>query len=299
MSETYSASMKTKIVGLNRFLTTIYDTDMRISILLSEIGYDPHQIQFLRHNYLEDLINGCILLLNQRITAYSGGDRLSIIINQRYGLDGQSSQTLQAIGDELNISRERVRQLEQKIIRRFKGRKNHQLVEAGLKVIADNLLNDIEIIPRASSPLDNAPLEFISEMDNVTNSEPAEKPTHIFDYEETQEGNVRLVIRELRANGDVAEIVVLEDEVEQFYLDFHKSMKLGGWQKHLKSYRLSDIRKQYPRAYEEWTNDEEAYLIEMFEEGKMVSDIARYLERQPGAVRSRLSKLNLHNENRD
>lgn len=287
-------SIKTKVIGLNKFLASIYDTDMRISTLLSEIGYDARQIQYLRQNCLEKLVDGCILLINQRIVAYSDGVRLNKVISQRYGLDGQPSQTLQTIGNELHISRERVRQLEQKVIRRFRGRKNHQLIEAGLKVIADDLLEAIPTVH--SSPEDSSELEIIPEMEESrANPEPIETIIHAFDFEETQKGNFCLIIRESRADNDFAQIVVREDEIEQFYLDFRKSMRSVGWQKYLKAYQLSDIRKQYPRAYEEWTEDEEAQLQEMFEEQREITDIAKFLERQPGAIRSRLSKLNLHN----
>lgn len=285
-------SIKTKVIGLNKFLASIYDTDMRISILLSEIGYDARQIQYLRQNCLEKLVDGCILLINQRIVAYSDGVRLNKVISQRYGLDGQPSQTLQTIGNELHISRERVRQLEQKVIRRFRGRKNHQLIEAGLKVIADDLLLTIPTVH--SSPEDSSELEIIPEMEESrANPEPIETIIHAFDFEETQKGNFCLVIRESRADNNSAQIRVHEDEIEQFYLDFRKSMRSVGWQKHLKAYQLTDIRKQYPRAYEEWTEDEEARLKEMFEEQREIADIANFLERQPGAIRSRLSKLNL------
>ncbi len=121
-----------------------------------------------------------------------------------------------------------------------------------------------------------------------------ERPIHTFDFEEVRRGNICLVIREFRGNADEAKIVIHKDEIEQFYLDFHKSIKSGNWQKHLKTYRISDIRKQYPRAYEEWTDDEEICLREMFEEKRKIVDIAHHLKRQPGAIRSRLSKLSLH-----
>jgi DNA-binding CsgD family transcriptional regulator len=41
------------------------------------------------------------------------------VIRLRYGLGGEIPHTLQAIGDKLNITRERVRQIEERILRRF------------------------------------------------------------------------------------------------------------------------------------------------------------------------------------
>ncbi len=56
---------------------------------------------------------------------------------------------------------------------------------------------------------------------------------------------------------------------------------------------LLEIRKSHPRAYEKWTPEEEAHLTELFEAGKRTSHIAAELQRQPGAIRSRLGKLGL------
>ncbi|MCS7249337.1 MAG: hypothetical protein N2323_06130 [candidate division WOR-3 bacterium] len=41
------------------------------------------------------------------------------VIRLRYGLGGEIPYTLQAIGNKLNITRERVRQIEERILRRF------------------------------------------------------------------------------------------------------------------------------------------------------------------------------------
>ncbi len=41
------------------------------------------------------------------------------VIRLRYGLGGEIPHTLQAIGNKLNITRERVRQIEERILRRF------------------------------------------------------------------------------------------------------------------------------------------------------------------------------------
>jgi DNA-directed RNA polymerase specialized sigma24 family protein len=60
-----------------------------------------------------------------------------------------------------------------------------------------------------------------------------------------------------------------------------------------KSYRLKDIRKQYPRAYEKWEPEEDDLLAEKYYEGLSVAEIAAFLERKPGAIRARLNKIDL------
>jgi hypothetical protein len=46
-----------------------------------------------------------------------------------------------------------------------------------------------------------------------------------------------------------------------------------------------------PRAYEKWTEEEEARLSDLFAQGRNVRDIAESLGRRRGAVRSRLKKM--------
>jgi DNA-binding NarL/FixJ family response regulator len=57
--------------------------------------------------------------------------------------------------------------------------------------------------------------------------------------------------------------------------------------------RVEEIHQQHPRAYEKWTDDEDARLTELFRSGNTAKQIAETLQRQPSAIRSRLAKLNL------
>ncbi len=57
--------------------------------------------------------------------------------------------------------------------------------------------------------------------------------------------------------------------------------------------RLARIRKKHARAYEKWTAEEEATLIELVRAGLGEDEIATRLQRQPGAVRSRIAKKGL------
>jgi DNA-binding NarL/FixJ family response regulator len=60
-----------------------------------------------------------------------------------------------------------------------------------------------------------------------------------------------------------------------------------------KSYDVEEIRHDHPRAYEKWSAEEDKQLSELFRSGKTVKEIAKALDRQEGAIRSRLVKLNL------
>jgi hypothetical protein len=57
--------------------------------------------------------------------------------------------------------------------------------------------------------------------------------------------------------------------------------------------RMVAIKSRYPRAYKKWTDDEDRKLSLMHAQGDKVAIIAKALERQPSAIRSRLAKLQL------
>jgi len=57
--------------------------------------------------------------------------------------------------------------------------------------------------------------------------------------------------------------------------------------------RMSEIRKKYPRAYEKWTEDEDARLRAEFAKGAAKSELAALFQRRLSAIRSRLRKLGL------
>jgi hypothetical protein len=61
-----------------------------------------------------------------------------------------------------------------------------------------------------------------------------------------------------------------------------------------KSYTVSDVRLRYPNAYEKWSNEQDKFLKENFPKGMTVSQLAKHLQRKPGAIRSRIKKLGLH-----
>lgn len=55
--------------------------------------------------------------------------------------------------------------------------------------------------------------------------------------------------------------------------------------------RLARIKRKYPRAYDRWTDEEDARLRDGVQRGTAVSEIAKQLQRQPSAIRSRMAKL--------
>jgi len=56
---------------------------------------------------------------------------------------------------------------------------------------------------------------------------------------------------------------------------------------------ITQIRAKHPRAYEKWDAQEDRSLIELFRKGNRIGQLAEILQRQPGAIGSRLKHLGL------
>ncbi|HWB53638.1 MAG TPA: hypothetical protein VG722_05575 [Tepidisphaeraceae bacterium] len=59
------------------------------------------------------------------------------------------------------------------------------------------------------------------------------------------------------------------------------------------SYTLAEKRQRYSRAYEKWTDKEDGQLRQLLRSGTTVARIAGILQRNRGAIRSRILKREL------
>jgi DNA-directed RNA polymerase sigma subunit (sigma70/sigma32) len=132
---------KIQAEGLNRFLTTIYGKETRLNTLLANLGFSSQQIEILLSQHVQQVVTSYIAFLKTQIVAGLGSERLYKIVSRRFALDGELPQTLQSLGEELGISRERVRQLEQKVLKRCRAKLKLESWEAGLHDIASSLLS--------------------------------------------------------------------------------------------------------------------------------------------------------------
>ncbi len=60
-----------------------------------------------------------------------------------------------------------------------------------------------------------------------------------------------------------------------------------------KAYDVSEIRKIHKKAYEHWTKEADERLELLFCEGKTITELSDIFERNDGAIRSRIKKLEL------
>ena len=124
--------------------------------------------------------------------------------------------------------------------------------------------------------------------------------TYFFDIKKTDGGDLYLSISESkRANDgfDRHRILVFEEDFNDFKTAFNHSAKkleqLSARESENKSYSLDDIREKHPQAYQPWSLEDDEKLETLFCEGKSVKELASIFERNDGAIRSRIKKLEL------
>lgn len=122
--------------------------------------------------------------------------------------------------------------------------------------------------------------------------------TYFIDIKESNEGVRYLVISESRRTDETFEherVMIFEENFLAFANALDAAFEFLGVRSKVarEPASLEEIRKLYPRAYEKWTEEEDERLRGLFNQGMKLKAIARDLQRQPGAISSRLVKLGL------
>ena len=111
------------------------------------------------------------------------------------------------------------------------------------------------------------------------------------------------MIKEIQHRGDEPSvrgtIMVFEDHLTDFRRAARAAMQFlgrgapqaGPRVAKPRSFDLASMRRVHPRAYEKWTAEEEANLKALAARGSSIKELAAQIQRQPGAIRSRLARL--------
>lgn len=277
-------TVKARIIAINQFLSDIYQRKMRLSYLLAEMDFSEEEIQLIANQLLIETIEGFIQSLQETIKDCRDGQRLFDIIHSNYGLDGSNPKTLQQIGDKLEISKERVRQLKVKAIKKIRAANNLVKWENNFKSKTSELL-DKKIY------CDN----YVSSVDDDNNYSAKQMP-YIFKICQSESGCNHITIDRNDKNNSTAQIIITKDTLQFFLDELITTINLLKWKHNLQiqqTYTVNSIKQQYPRAYEKWMLEEDELLINKFKQGFSVKQIAAILERQASAINSRLIKLGL------
>lgn len=137
------------------------------------------------------------------------------------------------------------------------------------------------------------PLRFGLFSETIT----AGQRTYFLDIKKTSRGRKYLRITESKEVGPGEfvrhGVLVPEERLSPLVDALHALLAKAGYSATAKSWRLAAIRQKFPKAYAKWTSEEEATLREAHQRGNTIDVIADTLQRQPGAIRSRLIKRGL------
>lgn len=134
----------------------------------------------------------------------------------------------------------------------------------------------------------------------------AGRRTYFFDVKEQKEGERFLKISESRQAGNKFEhsrIVIDKEDALAFMNALADAIKRLDTparkdppaQKPAteKAYSVEEKRQAHPQAYARWSEEDDAQLEQLFAEGKSNKELAKVFGRDPGAVGSRIKKLEL------
>lgn len=244
--------LRSQLDRINSFLATVYKDIYRVSVLLHKLNAKESVIIALRQAHLR----AYLLALTQRwqvVIRNELPERHAEIIIRRYALHNQAPPTLETLGVEYGISRERIRQIQEKGLRRLRSPQRRQLLQ-------------------------DAAIEAICEVTSLPRSE-------LIDA--AQVSSVTVTNRGVSPVEEDAERVAVAATYEQSTEDTGRNVETKPTD-HMKT-----VRQHYARAYERWSAEEDSHLQDLYRNGVDIADIAAILERQPSAVRARLTRLGL------
>lgn len=136
----FSSETLAQLYALNNWLGAVFGEGIRFSDLLIDTNFDETQIETLKQEHLTAFVQAVVDLIANH-TANHDGERRNSVMVRYYGLLNGKPETLQSIGDNLNLSRERIRQLVQKRIRLYSVTKHKEQFRVDIASIAQRLLS--------------------------------------------------------------------------------------------------------------------------------------------------------------
>lgn len=133
----------------------------------------------------------------------------------------------------------------------------------------------------------------------------AGRTTYFVDVQETEQGEPYLKLTESMQSGKRFEhtrILIDKEHAEDLLeamadavrrLMAHASKKKVAGMDGGKAYDVEEIRQKHPHAYARWTTEDDERLEQLYCEGKTRKELAAIFGRDPGAITSRIKKLEL------
>lgn len=126
--------------NINRFIYAIYDSPRQLSDILREAGVNDKDVNQIRHHQLEPYM-AKLGASWEAMLKDALPPRQTDIVVRYYGLTTEETTTLQQLGNEYNVSRERIRQLREHAIERLKQPEYKKKLEQLTYEVAQEILH--------------------------------------------------------------------------------------------------------------------------------------------------------------
>ena len=132
--------IKNELLKFNDFLNSVYGRPIKLSDILNSNSFSVEEINIIKEE-IELLLLHLEFALKCKFINSSNKLRLYQVICKRYGLFGFDKLTLREVAKEMNLSHERVRQLEEKAINYIKPNKRGDFLSMAISLSACQILN--------------------------------------------------------------------------------------------------------------------------------------------------------------
>jgi len=140
-------NFKMQLSGLNDFLGNAYGQETQFNSLLAGVGFERAQIDLLSNGPLEQLVSGFVTAIKEKLSSGGKGDHVFQVACRRYGLDGESPETPDAIAKKHSISAQYVQQLEEEALQKCRSKTTLNDLSKSLQQLAVAELSKIAPAP--------------------------------------------------------------------------------------------------------------------------------------------------------
>lgn len=203
-----------RLSGLNELLSVVYGEPKRLSDLLGELGFEQAQIEQLKDQHLESVVEQFLELIHKRLTSDSGRDTYYQILSRRYGLDGEPHEQISSIAAKHRLSPEYARQLFDEILQRCQSKTWQKELKTSLKHIVvaelgqmserptkEHVASKLERLSSLRGAADLARLDYESKRAEILKQVQAELDALDLEYKpilETTEENIAALENEIK-----------------------------------------------------------------------------------------------------
>ena len=122
--------------GLEQLLSAVYKRKIVLPIFLEEIGVDKKVVNSLKLRNMDRVVETTIHMIKERLCRAEAGIRRYQIVERYYGLDGNMSARLSAMGAKYGVSRERIRQLKERCLASLRLNESLNSLEDHLRAVS-------------------------------------------------------------------------------------------------------------------------------------------------------------------